>query len=160
MLGNLAEVLLTLGMVLLVPGGFVLGVVLVRRLAEARRGGAQAPPTHESPLVYVVGSTLIGAAAGFISLEGYLFGFALAAATAALLVVWAGRSRWFALGGFLLGMGLCAAGLLSAALTNRDPAVRYDPSTIPFFWVGAFLALCGAVILIAATAAHPRAGRA
>ena len=160
MIGNLAEAILTLGMVLLVPGALVLGVVVVRRLAQARRGGAQVPPTHGSPVVYVVGSILIGAAGAFIMLEGYVFGIAMVAATAALLVGGAGHNRWFALGGFLLGMGLCATGLLSGALTNRDPAVRYDPSTIPFFWVGASIALCGAVILTAASAAHPRQGRA
>ena len=68
------------------------------------------------------------------------------------------RHRWFALGGFLLGMGLCAAGFLSPALGNHDPAVTYDPSTIPFFWAATALALCGAVTLVAPTTAYPRRG--
>jgi hypothetical protein len=106
---------------------------------------------------YAVLSILAGAAAAFISLEA-LYGFIVAIAAGVLLFREAGRHHWFALGGFLLGMGLCAAGFLSPALTNHDPAVRYDPATIPFFWVGAGLALCGAVTLVAATTAHPRRG--
>jgi uncharacterized membrane protein YidH (DUF202 family) len=157
MLGNLAEAVLTLGMLLILPGGLLVGVLLVRRLARSSRDrGDQMLTSHEPPVVYAIGSILVGGAAAFISLEAYLYGIVLAAATGALLVRWAGRNRWFALGGFLLGLGLCAAGFLSAALTNHDPAVTYDPSTIPTFWVGVFVALCGAVILVAATTAHPR----
>jgi hypothetical protein len=75
----------------------------------------------------------------------------VAAAVGVLLFQRARRQRWFSLGGFLLGMGACAAGFLSAALTNRDPAVMYDPSTIPFFWVSAVVALCGVAIIVMAT---------
>jgi NO-binding membrane sensor protein with MHYT domain len=108
---------------------------------------------------YAVLSTLAGGAAAFISLEAY-YGIALAAAAGVLLFRQARRHRWFALGGFLLGMGLCAAGFLSPALTNHDPAVTYDPSTLPFSWAAAVVALFGAVTLVAATAVAARRGSA
>lgn len=102
-------------------------------------------------VVYVVLCITVGAAVAFISLEDYFFGIPLAAGAGVLLFRQARAHRWFALGGFLLGMGLCAAVFLSAALTNHDPAVTYDSSTIPSFWVAVFLALCGVVALVVAT---------
>jgi len=160
MLGNLAEAFLTLVMVLIGPAGLALIVVLLLRLAK-RRGSSghsahgEKAHTREAPaIVYVVVSVLIGAAVAFISLEAY-YGIVLAIAAGVLLFRQAHRHRWFALGGFLLGTGSCAAGFLSAALTNRDPAVTYDPSTVPFFWIGALIAVCGAVTLaLASTRAH------
>jgi hypothetical protein len=109
---------------------------------------------------YSVIGVFTGAAGGFVSLEAYFVGMGLAAAAAALLIRQASRQRWFALGGFLLGMGGCAAGFLSPALTNHDPAVSYDPSTIPVFFVAVVLALCGASILAVATTAGLRRGSA
>jgi hypothetical protein len=155
MLGNLAEALLTLIMVLIVPGLIVLGVLLVRLLARSRRRGTsergdQVLVSPATVIVLVALSIVVGAAAALIALEAYFVGIVLAAAAGVLLFRRARRHRWFALGGYLLGMGLCGAGILSAALTNHDAAVTYDPSTIPAFWVGVFLALCGAVMLVAA----------
>jgi hypothetical protein len=162
MLGNLAEALLTLGMMLTVVGVLALTVLLVRLLARSSVGGAKsdggdpAPLGQAPPVVYVVFNIVAGAAGAFVSLEAYYYGIALTVAAGALLFRQARRHRWFALGGFLLGMGLCAAGFLSAALTNRDPAVTYDPSTIPTFWASAVVALGGAVTLLIATTAPAR----
>ncbi|MEO8898230.1 MAG: hypothetical protein ABI473_05990 [Candidatus Dormibacter sp.] len=145
------------------PVGLALIVVLVLRLAKRHDGsghsvhGEQANVRQAPAVVYVVVSLLIGAAVAFLSLEVY-FGVVLAVAAGVLLFRHARRHRWFALGGFLLGMGACAAGFLSAALTNHDPAVTYDPSTIPFFWVGAVLAVCGAVTLVLASTGLLRRG--
>jgi drug/metabolite transporter (DMT)-like permease len=165
MLGNVAEALLTLGMVLIGPALLALAVLLLRFLAKSRRERQSERGEHvfvgQAPaIVDVVFNMVIGAAGAFIALEAYYVGIAVAAAAGVLLFRRARRHQWFALGGYLLGMGLCGAGFLSAALTNHDPAVTYDPSTIPTFWVGVFLALCGAVILAAATTAHPRRGHA
>ena len=118
--------------------------------------GDHAPPLKSPAVGYVVISILAGAAAAFIALEAYFFGMALAAIGGVLLFQQARRYRWFALGGFLLGIGLCAAGLLSPALTNHDPAVTYDPSTVPTFWVAVLIGLCGVVALVAATTARSR----
>jgi hypothetical protein len=155
MLGNLAEALLTLGMVLIGPALLLLGVLLVRLLVRSRRGGKsergdQVLVGRATVIVGVALSIVVGAAAAFIALQAYFVGIVLAAAAGVLLFRRARRHRWFALGGYLLGMGLCGAGILSAALTNHDAAVTYDPSTIPAFWFGVLLALCGAVILVAA----------
>jgi hypothetical protein len=155
MLGDLAEALLTLTMVLIVPGLIVLGVLLVRLLARSRRRGKsergdQVLVGPATVIALVALSIVVGAAAALIALEAYFVGIVLAAAAGVLLFRRARRHRWFALGGYLLGMGLCGAGILSAALTNHDAAVTYDPSTTPAFWFGVFLALCGAVILVAA----------
>src|SRR5450631_1108262 len=132
MLGNLAEALLTLGMMLTVVGVLALTVLLVRLLARSSVGGAKSDRGDQAPpVVHVVLNIVAGAAGAFVSLEAYYYGIPLTVAAGALLFGQARRHRWFALGGFLLGMGLCAAGFLSAALTNHDPAVTSDPSTIP-----------------------------
>ncbi len=140
-------------MMLLLPLLVALIVLLVlraRKRGNARVHGPQAPAA-----VYVFGSAVAGGAAGFIALEAY-YGIVVAALGALLLFRHAHRQRWFSLGGFLLGMGACAAGFLSDALTNRDPAVSYDPSTIPFFWVGTAVAVCGAGIIVLASTGHLR----
>lgn len=161
MLGNLAEALLALASLLTVPALIAVIVVLVRQLSKSRReapNGVTGQPVPQVPAtVYVALSIVAGAAAAFISLEAYLFGIALAAAAGLLLFGQARNRRWYALGGFLLGMGLCGTASLRPALTNHDPAVSYDPSTIPTFWVSAALALGGAVLLVAATTARVRA---
>jgi hypothetical protein len=105
--------------------------------------------------VYVILSILAGGALAFISLES-LYGFVLAFAAGMLLIRQARGHRWFALGGLLLGTGLCAAGFLSPALTNHDRAVTYDPSTIPVLWIAVGIALCGAVTGAVATRAARR----
>jgi hypothetical protein len=102
-------------------------------------------------VIAVIISMLAGAAGAFISLEAYYVGVMLAVAGGWLLIRAASRQRWFALGGFLLGMGACAAGFLSPVLTNHDPAVTYDPSTIPVFFVSVGLGLCAIAILVVAT---------
>jgi hypothetical protein len=163
MLGNLAEALLALCMVLIVPALLALIVVIARSLAKAH--GAQLQPAGGDQALVATGAArqlpavaavmifvLAGAAGAFISLEAYYFGATLAIAGGWLLIRQASRQRWFALGGFLLGMGACAAGFLSPALTNHDPAVTYDPSTIPVFFVGVAFGLCGVAILLVATA--------
>jgi hypothetical protein len=171
MLGNLAEALLTLCMVLLVPALIALMVVVARSLVKARTaqlqpvGADQTVPT-DTPVgrtpaaVYVAVGVVAGAAGGFISLEAYFVGVILAVAGGFLLGRQASRHRWFALGGFLLGMGACAAGFLSPALTSHDPAVTYDASTIPFFVVSIVLGLCGVAMLVAATTSVLRRGAA
>jgi hypothetical protein len=161
MLGNLAEALLTLVMLLVVPAGLALIILLVLRLAKGhdardRTGRADEVNATQPPaVVYVILSILAGGALGFISLEMF-YGIVLAVATGVLLFRQARGRGWLAIGGFMLGMGLCAAGFLSRALTNHDPAVTYDASTIPVFWVANVLALCGAVTLAAATTATRR----
>lgn len=109
--------------------------------------------TQAPASAYVIVGIVAGCAASFISLEAF-YGIVLAVATGVFLFRKSRRRRWFAIGGFMLGMGLCAAGLLSSALTNHDPAVTYDPSTIPSFWLAAVLALCGALTLAVATTAQ------
>ncbi|MBJ7593437.1 MAG: hypothetical protein JF886_01025 [Candidatus Dormibacteraeota bacterium] len=134
---------------LLLPLLVALIVLLVLRARNRRNTPAGA---HQAPvIVYVAGSILAGGAAAFISLEAY-YGIIVAGATGVLLFQRSQGQRWFSLGGFLVGFGACAAGFLSAALTNRDPAVTYDPSTIPLFWVGVVVAVGGmATIVLAAT---------
>jgi hypothetical protein len=155
---------LSVGTLLVVLGAVTLNVLMVRAAGKAPDGRGEgggsnyARPVQAPAVVYVVLSAFVGAAAAFISLEDYIFGLPLAAAAGVLLFRQARRHRWFALGGFLLGMGLCAAFFLKPALTNRDPAVTYDSSTIPSFWAAVFLAMCGVVALVAATSAgkeHP-----
>jgi dipeptide/tripeptide permease len=114
--------------------------------------------TRSPAVADAIVGTLAGGALGFVSLEAF-YGIVLAVAAGVLLFRRARRRRWFALGGFMLGMGLCAAGFLAPALTNHDPAVTYDPSTIPVFWLALSLALCGAVTLAVATTAPFRRGR-
>jgi hypothetical protein len=164
-LGSLAEALLEVASVLLVPAVIALVVLLVWRFTKSHNEGSgtirgnQALVSSAPAAVYVAISMVTGAAAAFISLEAY-YGIALAATAGILLFRQARRHRWFALGGFLLGMGLCAAGFLSRALTNHDPAVTYDPSTIPFFWAAVVVAFGGAVTLVAAATPPLRRGRA
>jgi hypothetical protein len=162
MLGNLAEALLALCMVLIVPALLAMIVVIARSLTKAhgaqlqRAGGDQAIVAADAArqvpaVITVIICLLAGAAGAFISLEAYYVGVTLAIAGGWLLIRQTSRQRWFALGGFLLGMGACAAGLLSPALTNHDPAVTYDPSTIPVFFITVVLGLCGVAILVVAT---------
>jgi hypothetical protein len=162
MLGYLAEALLALCMVSIGPGLLALIVVIARSQAKAHgaqlqpAGGDQAIVATDAArqvpaVIAVIICLLAGAAGALISLEAYYVGVTLAIAGGWLLIRQASRQRWFALGGFLLGMGACAAGLLSPALTNHDPAVTYDPSTIPVFFVSVILGLCGVAILVVAT---------
>ena len=162
MLGNLAEALLALCMVALGPALLALIVVIVRSLAKARDAQLQpargdhavvAPNAARQPpaVIAVIISLIAGAAAAYISFAAYYVGVMLAVAGGWLLIRAASGQRWFALGGFLLGMGACAAGLLSPALSNHDPAVTYDPSTIPVFFVSVGLGLCAIAILVVAT---------
>ena len=138
----------------------VLLVLRARRLhGPYRTGRADEMNVSQAPaVVYVSLSILAGGALAFISLEAY-YGIVLAVVTGVLLFRQARRRRWFAIGGFMLGMGLCAAGFLRPALTNHDPAVTYDPSTIPVFWIASALALCGVVTLAVATTAPRRRWR-
>ncbi|MEO8899155.1 MAG: hypothetical protein ABI473_10770 [Candidatus Dormibacter sp.] len=156
-------------MALFVPAILAVIVVLARSLATGHGaqlqpgGGDQAVVATSAPrkmpaVIAVVAGLLAGAAGGFISLEASYVGLIVAISGGWLLFRWASRNRWLALGGFLLGMGACAAGFLSPALTNHDPAVTYEPSAIPAFVVSAVLGLCGAAILVAASAASRRAG--
>jgi hypothetical protein len=162
MLGNLAEALLALCMLSIGPALVALIVFLVRSLAKAHgahpqpAGGDQAvvatAATRQMPAVIrVIIGILAGGAGAYVSLSAYYLGVVLAVAGGWLMFRQASRQRWFALGGFLLGMGACAAGFLSAALTNHDPAVTYDPSTIPVFFVSVFVGLCGVAVLVVAT---------
>ena len=165
MLGNLVDALLTVGMVMVGPAAVLVVFVLVRLLTRPHDGrgeGVHGDPgvVRQPPaVVYVVVSILAGAAGAFISLVGYFVGIALAMTAVVLLFHQAGPHRWSALGGYLLGMGLCGAGLLSQALTNHDPAVTYSSSTIPTFWFAVSLALCGAATLVAATTSQSRRER-
>jgi hypothetical protein len=161
MLGNLVEALLALCMLSIGPALVALIVVIVRSLAKAH--GAQLQPAGDQAVVAtnvarqmpaaiaVIIGILAGGAGAFISLTAYYVGLMLAVAGGWLMIRQASRQRWFVLGGFLLGMGACAAGFLSPALTNHDPAVTYDPSTIPTFFVSVFVGLCGVAVLVAAT---------
>ena len=162
MLGNVAEVLLALCMVSIGPALLALIVVIVRSLTKApgaqlqRAGGGQAvvaiDESRQMPAgIAVIICILAGAAGAYISLAAYYVGLMLAVAGGWLMIRQASRQRWFALGGFLLGMGACAGGFLSPALTNKDPAVTYDPSTIPTFFVSVVLGLCGVAILVVTT---------
>lgn len=168
--GDIGAAIATLARVLIGPALIALVVVLVRSIAKAhpgpayaaggvRAGGGSAPASRAWAVLYVVIGALAGAAGAFLSLTAYFVGVALALAGGVVLVRRADRHRWFALGGFLLGMGACAAGFLSPALTNQDRAVSYDPSTIPVFFISVALGLCGAVMLVVATstARHRRA---
>ena len=101
-------------------------------------------------IVVIIG-ILAGGAGAFISLEAYYVGLLmLAAAGGWLMIRQASQQRWFALGVILLGMGACAAGFLSQALTNHDPAVTYDPSSITTFFLSVGLGLCGVATLVVA----------
>jgi hypothetical protein len=165
MLGNLVEALLALCMLSIGPALLALIVVILRSLAKAH--GAQLQPAGGDQAVVATGAArqmpaviaviigiLAGGAGAYISLTAYYVGLMLAVAGGWLMIRQASRQRWFALGGFLVGMGACAAGFLSAALTNHDPAVTYDPSTIPTFFFSVFVGLCGVAILVVATSRH------
>ncbi len=161
MLGNLVEALLALCMLSIGPALVAMTIVVVRSLARAH--GAQLQPaggdhavvptnvSRQMPaaIVVIIG-ILAGGAGAFISLEAYYVGLMLAAAGGWLMIRQASQQRWFALGGFLLGMGACAAGFLSQALTNHDPAVTYDPSSITTFFLSVGLGLCGVATLVVA----------
>jgi hypothetical protein len=162
MLGNLAEALLALCLLSMGPALLAVITVIVRSLAKAHgaqlqsAGGDQAVVTtnvaRQMPAaIVVITGILAGGAGAFISLEAYYVGLILAVAGGWLMIRQASRQRWFALGGFLVGMGSCAAGFLSPALTNHDPAVTYDPSSIPAFFVSVGLGLCGVAVLVVAT---------
>ncbi len=160
--GYIGEALATLARVLIGPALIALVVVLVRSIAKAHPGpahaaggvpavGGSAPASKAWAVLYVVIGVVAGAAGAFVSLTAYFVGVALALVGGVVLLRRADRHRWFALGGFLLGMGACAAGFLSPALTNQDPAVSWDPSTIPVFFISVAFGLCGAVTLVLAT---------
>ena len=68
--------------------------------------GDDPPPLTAATAAYVMLSMIVGATAAFISLEAYVLGIALDAAAGVLLFRQARRYRWFALGGFLLALGL------------------------------------------------------
>jgi hypothetical protein len=167
MVGNLAEALLALCMATIGPALLVLIVVIARSLAKARgarlqtAGGNEAVVASDAArqmpaVIVVIVCVLAGAAGAFLSLEAYYVGVTLAIVGGWLMIRQASRQHWFALSGFLLGMGACAAGLLSPALTNHDPAVSYDPSTIPTFFASVFIGLCGVAILVVATSLRRR----
>ena len=162
MLGNLVEALLALCMLAIGPALLAVIVVIVRSLAKAHRaqlqpaGGDRAVVATDASrrlpaaIVVIIGM-LAGAAGAYISLAAYYVELILAVAGGWLMIRQASRQRWFAFGGFLMGMGACAAGFLSQALTNHDPAVTYDPSTIPTFFVSVGVGLCGVAALVVAT---------
>jgi hypothetical protein len=52
--------------------------------------------------------------------------------------------------GVLLGAGVSGSIALHPALTNHDPAVTYDPSTIPVFWLSVGLVAAGAATIAVA----------
>jgi hypothetical protein len=92
----------------------------------------------------------LGAVAGFISLEVMGLGLILSIGLVILLVRWAGAERWVTLGGVLIGAGVSGSIALHPALTNHDPAVTYDPSTIPVFWLSLGVAAAGAATIAVA----------
>jgi hypothetical protein len=81
-----------------------------------------------------------------------VYGLVLAIAAGIVLHRHAGRARWATLGSYMFGLGATAAWLLSPALTNRDPAVWYDPSTIPVMILGVVVAAAGALVFAVAVA--------
>jgi FtsH-binding integral membrane protein len=93
---------------------------------------------------------LAGAAGGYMSLVAMMLGLLAAAIVGIFLLTRVQSHRSAAGGGFLFGLGLTVAWLLVPALTNRDPAVTYDPSTIAVLIVGLGVALVGLVLVFAA----------
>ena len=91
---------------------------------------------------------LAGGLGAVISLEGMFLGMALTAAGATWMLRRAGIHRWPAAGGFMLGAGGVVAAVLSPALSNHDPAVTYDASTIPVFAVGCAVGCLGAMLVL------------
>jgi len=101
-----------------------------------------------SRFVWAVLGLLWGGIGGFISLEGMFVGIAATALGVVLLIRRGDRARAATIGGFLLGIGVVVAYTLSPAITNHDPAVTYQSSTIPMFVLGVVVAVLGAVTLI------------
>lgn len=99
---------------------------------------------------YPASALLIGAGGGYVSLVVPGLGFVAAILVEALLIRKAGGERWTTVGGFMIGLGAVVAALLRPALTNQDPAVHYDPSTVPVLIVGVTVALVGVGILVSA----------
>src|SRR2546428_557813 len=111
--------------------------------AEGRRGA-----TNRAPLVRAVLGVLWGGIGGFISLQGMFVGVAATALGVVLLIRRGDSGRSATMGGFLLGIGVVVAYTLAPALTNHDPAVTYQSSTVPMFVLGVVVAVLGAVTLI------------
>ncbi len=97
------------------------------------------------PLVAV----LAGGVGGWLTLEIPLLGLLLAAALASTLYQAAQGAGRATLGSFLAGLGGSVTWFLSPALTNHDPAVTYDPSTVPVLIAGAVVGAIGIAILAA-----------
>jgi 4-amino-4-deoxy-L-arabinose transferase-like glycosyltransferase len=93
---------------------------------------------------------LTGAAAGVAALIVPGLGLLVALLVAVLLFRGTRSLRATSFGPFMIGIGTVVALLLLPALTNSDPAVRYDPSTVPVMVIGAIVAMTGVGILISA----------
>lgn len=109
-------------------------------------------------LAYPVVGMAAGAAALYLSLVTMLIGAIPFGVGAWYVGREAGRHRLTFIGGLMIGIGACAWSLLGQAVTNRDPAVRYDPSTVPVLIVALAVGAIG-LLLVAVGIVRARADR-
>jgi len=88
----------------------------------------------------------IGVLAGFAAVLFWGYGPLLALIVAGLTVrVYAIRGRQRELPLMVVGAGLVPVVLLAPALLNTDPAIHYDPATVPALAIAAFVLAVGIV---------------
>jgi 4-hydroxybenzoate polyprenyltransferase len=122
--------------------------------------GAHDRPAWVRDVTCVVVGVAFGAAALSIGLITMLVGSVpIAVGT---WYVWrdAGVRRLTFAGAFLVGVGLVAWPLLGAAVTNRDPAVRYSDGTVELLIASLVIGAVGVVLTAAGIVrSHPVAGQ-
>jgi hypothetical protein len=88
----------------------------------------------------------IGVLAGFAAVLFWGYGPLLALLVAGLTVrVYASRGRQRELPVMVVGAGLVPVAILAPALLNTDPAIHYDPATIPALDIAALVLAVGIV---------------
>jgi uncharacterized membrane protein len=100
---------------------------------------------------YFAFGVAIGSAALFVGLVTMLVGFVPIAIGAGYVWRDAGTHRLTFIGGSMVGIGLAAWPTLGQAVTNHDPAVRYDPSTVPVLIAGLVVGAIGMLLVIIGT---------
>ncbi len=100
---------------------------------------------------YAVLGVMTGAAVVIIAYVTMLVGLLPVGLVVAYLTRRSGTHGWSFVAGLMIGAALCVVPALSPALTNHDPAVSYDASTVPVLIAAAVLGIIG-VAMIAARA--------
>ncbi len=116
---------------------------------DSRRGRGVSSWLGE--LAYLAMGLAAGAAGLFVTLVTMLIGLLPVAAGAVYVWRRAGTHRWTFLAGLMIGVAVSAVPTLGPALNNTDPAVRYDPSTVPVLIAALVVGALGALLLVAST---------